>query len=86
MCRVVFYSSSTRGFNVPGDYKAKPANDFGSFTAPSNQPTEVPEVSGIPLKSLDDLKNLEESIATQENKERLVGEIVALFHFFLLFH
>lgn len=48
----------------------------------SQQPIVVPEITCIPLKSLDDLKMLEESIATQaEYKEKLVGEIVALWPF-----
>lgn len=41
----------------------------------SHQPIEVPEVSGIQLKSLDDLRMLEENIATNvEYKQKLVGD------------
>jgi len=41
----------------------------------TRQPMEVPDVSGIPLTSLDELIKLEESIASQvEYKRKLVGE------------
>ena len=41
----------------------------------NHQPMEVPDVSGIPLTSLDELIKLEENIASQvEYKRKLVGE------------
>lgn len=38
------------------------------------KPIEVPEVTGIPLKTLEELLNLEQSVAAQgEHKQKLVG-------------
>ena len=45
----------------------------------TRQPMGVPDVSGIPLTSLDELIKLEESIASQvEYKRKLVGEMYLL--------
>ena len=50
---------------------------------PAGVPAGVPELTEIPLNSLEELRTLEGSINSQaEYKRNLVGEIVALWSFF----
>ena len=49
----------------------------------SQQPVEVPEVSGLPLATQDDLRRLEGRISNVECKQNLVCKIVAQWPFFI---